>query len=132
MDNAVIKKRLNTFKSAKGTLKDVSDDVVIDVLRAWENWPGSAADLYRDLGLSKMQLVTMIQKAKRLVKSGVVTESEFREVKLPGGSGGWFYRSPLYGDRTRVGSGKDHSFSGSHEPDRLSEKGGLTHDRFES
>lgn len=88
MDNAVIKKRLNTFKSAKGTLKDVSDDVVIDVLRAWENWPGSAADLYRDLGLSKMQLVTMIQKAKRLVKSGVVTESEFREVKLPGGSGG--------------------------------------------
>jgi hypothetical protein len=29
-----------------------------------------------------MQLVTMIQKAKRLVKNGVVPESEFKEVKI--------------------------------------------------
>ena len=52
MDNAILKKRLNTYKSAKGTLKDVSNDVVFEVLRAWENWPGTAADLYRELGLS--------------------------------------------------------------------------------
>ena len=32
MDNSILKKRLNTFKSAKGTLRKVSDDVVIDVL----------------------------------------------------------------------------------------------------
>jgi len=82
MDNAILKKRLNTFKSSKGRLKDVGNDVVFEVLRAWENWPGSAADLYRDLGISKMQLVTMIQKAKRLVKSGVIAEPEFKEVKL--------------------------------------------------
>ena len=82
MDNAILKKRLNTYKSDKGTLKQVSNDVVMDVLRAWENWPGAANELYRDLGLSKMQLVTMIQKAKRLVKSGVVTESEFKEIKI--------------------------------------------------
>lgn len=85
MDNAILKKRLNTFKSDKGRLKRVSDEVVIEVLRAWENWPGTATDLYRDLGLSKMQLVTMIQKAKRLVKSGVVTESEFKEIQVASG-----------------------------------------------
>src|ERR1700677_4786635 len=84
MDNAVLKKRLNNFKSAKGYLTKVSDEVVIDVLRTWENWPGNSADLYRDLGLNKMQIVTMIQKVKRLIKNGVVTESEFREVRLPG------------------------------------------------
>ena len=86
MDNAVLKKRLNTFKSSKGTLRDVSSEVVIDVLRAWENWPGSATDLYRDLGISKMQLVTMIQKAKRLVKSGVIKESEFKEIQIAAGA----------------------------------------------
>lgn len=80
MDNAILKKRLNTYKSAKGTLKDVSNEVVFEVLRAWENWPGTAADLYRELGLSKMQMVTMIQKAKRLVKGGAVMESEFKEI----------------------------------------------------
>ncbi len=87
MDNAVLKKRLNTYKSAKGTLKQVSNEVVMDVLRAWENWPGAAADLYRDLGLSKMQLVTMIQKAKRLVKSGAVAESDFKEIKVEAATG---------------------------------------------
>ena len=89
MDHNVLKKKLNTFKSSKGTLRQVGNDVVIEVLRAWEHWPGSAADLYRELGLSKMQLVTMIQKAKRLVKSGTVIEPEFTEVKLdvPGTQG---------------------------------------------
>lgn len=87
MDNAILRKRLNTYKSGKrGQLRNVGDEVVMEVLRAWENWPGTAADLYRDLGLSKMQLVTMIQKAKRLVKSGVVPEPEFKEVKVEGES----------------------------------------------
>lgn len=87
MDNAVLKKRLNTFKSGKsGQLRDVSNDVVFDVLRTWENWTGTAADLYRDLGLSKMQLVTMIQKAKKLVKNGAVVESEFKEMAVVGSS----------------------------------------------
>jgi len=80
MDNVILKKRLNTYKTAKGTLKNVSSEVVFEVLRAWENWPGASGELYRELGLSKMQMVTMIQKAKRLVKSGVVVESEFKEI----------------------------------------------------
>lgn len=89
MDNGVLRKRLNTYKTGKGgRLSRVSDEVVMEVLRTWENWPGTAADLYRDLGLSKMQLVTMIQKAKRLVKSGVIPEPEFKEVKVVGGPTG--------------------------------------------
>lgn len=85
MDNAILKKRLNTFKSGKqGVLRKVSDDVVIDVLRAWEGWPGTTKDLYRELGLSKMQMAVMIKKGKQLIKSGVVTESEFKEIKVEG------------------------------------------------
>lgn len=92
MDNSILKKKLNTYKSGKsGRLQQVGDEVVIEVLRAWENWPGASTELCRDLGLSKMQLVTMIQKAKRLVKAGVIPESEFKEIKIAGaesGSGG--------------------------------------------
>jgi hypothetical protein len=86
MDNAILKKRLNTFKSAKGKLSNVSDEVVLEVLRAWENWPGTAADLYRELGLSKMQLVILLKHGKQLVKSGVAA-GEFSEVKVIGGGG---------------------------------------------
>jgi hypothetical protein len=82
VDNAILKKRLNTFKSDKGTLREVSNEVVFEVLRSWENWPGKSSDLYRELGLSKMQMVTMIQKAKKLVKSGMVPPDDFKEVKV--------------------------------------------------
>lgn len=86
MDNSILKKRLITYKNSSGKLKDVSDEVIIEVLRAWESWPGATCDLYRDLGLSKMQMVTLIKKGKKLIKNGVVTESEFKEVKVEGGS----------------------------------------------
>jgi hypothetical protein len=82
METNVLKKRLNTYKSGKGTLRRVEDEVVMDVLRTWEQWQGRTADLYRELGLSKMQLVTMIQKGKRLVKKGVAVGADFKEIKI--------------------------------------------------
>jgi hypothetical protein len=88
VDNAILKKKLNTFKSDKGTLKDVSPDVVFEVLRSWEHWPGKSSELYRELGLSKMQMVTMIQKAKKLVKSGMVPPDDFKEVRVAEQSAG--------------------------------------------
>jgi len=88
METTVLKKRLNTYKASSGRLTRVDDEVVMEVLRAWENWPGSTADLYRELGLSKMQLVVMIQKAKRLVKKGVIAGSDFKEITVSGGTSG--------------------------------------------
>ena len=82
MDNGILKKRLNTFKTSKGTISKVSDEVIMELLRAWESWPGTSADLYRDLGLSKMQMVTLLKKGKKLVKNGVFVDSEFKEVKV--------------------------------------------------
>jgi hypothetical protein len=84
VDNVILKKKLNTFKSEKGTLRDVSDEVVFEVLRTWENWPGKSSDLYPELGLSKMQMVTMIQKAKKMVKSGMAPPDDFKELKIEG------------------------------------------------
>ena len=92
MDNSVLRKRLNTFKSSEGRLQSVSDEVIISVLKAWENWPGATADLYRELDLTKMQMVSLLKKAKKLVKAGVVTESEFQEVSE--------LRSPATGNRS--------------------------------
>ena len=82
MDNNVLKKRINTFKSSKGVLKNMSNEVIIDVLRAWEQWPGTAADLYRDLGIKKGQMSSIIKRAKKLVNSGMVAESEFKEIEV--------------------------------------------------
>ena len=82
VDNAILKKKLNTFKSDKGTLRDVSDEVVFEVLRTWENWLGKSSDLYPELGLSRMQMVTMIQKAKKMVKNGMAPPADFKEIRV--------------------------------------------------
>jgi hypothetical protein len=86
MDNSVLRKRLMTFKSAKGSLTNIGNDVILDVLRAWEQWPGTTADLYRDLELKKGQLSSIIRKAKKLVKSGAF-ESDFKEITIDQESG---------------------------------------------
>ena len=82
MDNVNLKKRFSTFKTAKGSIKGANNELLIDILKAWESWGGTARDFYGTLGLSKTQLGGLIGKAKRLIKSGVVVESEFKELKL--------------------------------------------------
>jgi hypothetical protein len=83
MDNGILKKRLNTYRTSKtGQLRAVSDDVVIEVLRAWEGWSGTSKQLCQELGVKSHQLVNIIKQAKNLIKSGVVVESEFKELKL--------------------------------------------------
>ena len=69
MDNAILRKRLSTFKSSKGSLTRVSDEVLIDVIRAWEQWNGKSTDLGRELGIDKYQLVFLIKKAKQLKRT---------------------------------------------------------------
>ena len=88
MDNAILKKRLNTFRAGKsGRLQDISDEVMLAVHRAWENWPGTTADFCREVGVKPTQMNVIIKSGKKLVKSGVVTESEFHELAVPGGVG---------------------------------------------
>ena len=44
MDLVTLKKKLSTYESEKGYLKNVSDDVLYEVLVAWENWTGPTKD----------------------------------------------------------------------------------------
>ena len=82
MDNAILKKRLGTFKSSKGSLARISDDVIIDVLKAWECWEGSTKKFSSEIGISFAQLGVIIKKGKKLIKNGVVSDSEFKQIAV--------------------------------------------------
>lgn len=84
MDTAILKKRLSTFKSAQGHLRTISDEVILEVLSMWEQWSGSTADLYRELGIKKGQLSSIIRRAKQLVKNGAFMTNDFKEVVVEG------------------------------------------------
>ncbi len=96
MDNTILKKRLNTFRTGKsGRLQEIGNDVIVAVHRAWENWPGTTTDFCRELGVSSPQMGVIIKKGKALIKSGVVQESEFHEIALAGGGGNSAAPGPL-------------------------------------
>jgi hypothetical protein len=83
VNNEILRKRLSSFKTEKNKIRDVSDELLIDILRAWEAWTGSYKDFYNELGLSKMQLTTLIKKGKKLNREGQhLSESGFKELKL--------------------------------------------------
>lgn len=82
MDNVTLKKKLSTYESDKGYLKNVSDEILYEVLVAWENWTGPSADFYRSLGFTQKQMAGIIGKAKKLKREGHFGSSEFRQVKV--------------------------------------------------
>ena len=82
MDNTILKKRLSTFRTSKGMLVNVSDELLVDILRAWEAWPGTSKDFYQSIGTSKTQMAVLMGKAKKLGREGRYAEGEFTEVKV--------------------------------------------------
>lgn len=82
MDNVSLKKKLSTYVSDKGYLKNVSEEVLYEVLVAWENWSGPSADFYKSLGFTSSQMAWIIGKAKKLKRTGHYGEGAFKQVAV--------------------------------------------------
>jgi vacuolar-type H+-ATPase subunit D/Vma8 len=111
MDFIVLKKRLSTFKNENGRLSKVSDELIMDLLRAWESWTGSSKEFYQNLGLNKQQLAIFIKKAKKLNKSGIFPVEEFKEIKINSETGQIMELGPCSGVEIVWNNGKVIRFS---------------------
>jgi hypothetical protein len=82
MDNVTLKKKLSTYTSDKGYLKNVPEEVLYELLIAWENWTGTSKEFYASLGFTQTQMASLIGKAKKYKREGYFVESEFKQVKI--------------------------------------------------
>lgn len=82
MDLDVLKKKLSTYRNARGQIRGVNDDLLLEVLSAWEHWTGTAKDFYKSIGSSSTGMASMIGKAKRLRREG--HSMPFEEVSIEG------------------------------------------------
>ena len=80
MELDIIKKKLSSFRSEGGRITKVSDDLLLEILSAWENWPGSAKDFYRAIGTNHKKMARMIGKAKQLKREG--HSAPFQEIAV--------------------------------------------------
>lgn len=82
MDNVTLKKKLSTYLTPKGQLRNLNEDILYEVLVAWESWTGPSADFYRTLGFTYKQMAGVIGKAKKLKREGYYGTAEFKQVKV--------------------------------------------------
>lgn len=83
MDMEVLKKKISSFRSDKGRVRNVSDELLMEILSAWEQWTGPADGFYKALGVSRNGISSIIGKAKKLKREGFPTDS-FKEIKIDG------------------------------------------------
>ena len=82
MELDVLKKKLSTFKTDGGKVTNVSDELLLEILYAWENWTGSAHAFYTAIGSNHHKMASMMGKAKKLKREG--HSLPFEEVKVEG------------------------------------------------
>lgn len=84
MDNVTLRKKLSSYLTEGGYLKNVGDDVLYELLVSWENWTGTSKEFYRSLGFSNNQMAGLVGKAKRLKREGHFGEGDFKAIKIEG------------------------------------------------
>ena len=82
LENVTLRKKLSTYVSDAGRIKNASDELLFDLLKAWEEWPGTAKDFYRSIGFSHRQMAKLIGKAKKLQREGYFGNPDFKEIQL--------------------------------------------------
>lgn len=83
MDLEVLKKKISTFKGEGGRIRITSDELMMEILHAWEQWTGPAQGFYVAIGVSAKGMGSIIGRAKKLKREGFPTPVDnFKEIKV--------------------------------------------------
>lgn len=82
MELEILKKKLSSFRTNKGKLTKVSDELAVEILLAWEQWTGPARGFYAALGADHRKMASILGKAKKLKREGMVPAEAFSEIKI--------------------------------------------------
>ena len=82
MDLEILKKKISSYRTDGGHLKKVSDEVLMDLLYAWEHWTGPAKNFAGSVGINRHSIPKLIGKAKKLKREGHFPASDFKEIKV--------------------------------------------------
>lgn len=81
MDFEIMKKKLDAYRSPKGSFKNIKGELLVELLRVWESHTGASAELARKLGMKPNQLGRLIATARKVAVNNDVADSTFHELK---------------------------------------------------
>jgi hypothetical protein len=90
MELEILKKKVSSYRTDGGHVRNVSDELLLEILGAWEQWTASGRDFARALGMNRNAIPKLIGKAKRLKREGFPSDGGFKEIQVesPGGVSG--------------------------------------------
>ena len=82
MDFTVLKKKISSYRTPTGQIRNLPDDLLAEILHAWEQWTGTSKSFYQELETNQKKLAGIIGKAKKLKREGAFDGLNFTEVIL--------------------------------------------------
>ena len=83
MDLEILNKKVSSYRDNGGRVRKVSDELLLEILAAWEQYTGPASGFYKALGVSAKGISSIIGKAKKLKREGFPA-GDFKEIKIDG------------------------------------------------
>lgn len=82
MDLAILKKKISSYRTPKGRITNLPDDLLGEILFAWEQWTGPGSGFYSAIGADHRKMASLIGRAKKLKREGAFNSNDFAEVKV--------------------------------------------------
>jgi len=82
MDLAILKKKISSYRTPKGQIRSLPDELLGEILSAWEQWTGSANGFYTAIGTNHHKMASMMGRAKKLKREGAFDGLSFTEIIL--------------------------------------------------
>lgn len=87
MDLTVLAKKISSYRTPKGRITNLPNEILAEILHAWEQWTGPASSFYKLLGADQRKMAALMGKAKQLKRDGAFDGLQFTEVILDQDSG---------------------------------------------
>ena len=80
MDLTVLRKKISSYRTPKGRITSLPDELLGEILEHWEQWTGPGSGFYKSLGVDQRKMASVIGRAKKLKREGAFDGLEFTEV----------------------------------------------------
>ena len=84
MDLTVLRKKISSYRTPTGQIRNLPDDLLGEILHAWEQWTGTSKGFYQELETNQKKLAGIIGRAKKLKREGVFNGVDFTEITVEG------------------------------------------------
>jgi hypothetical protein len=80
MDLTVIRKKISSYRTPTGQIRNLPDELLGEILHSWEQWTGTSRAFYKELETNQTKLASIIGKAKKLKREGFFDGLSFTEI----------------------------------------------------